>query len=253
MGCFPPCFDPSPPQPRSLRFADRSYKNHAQLTATPTAMRRLLILSLLALPASPTVAEDDNFAPLRVGITPAMESVPVRHRGEWVWIEREQSPDSRIDPEYAQTSRDCPPFCIQPIVLAEGVETLGELEFIDYLVRQGRDASVKVVDARSDAEYRSGAIPGAANVPWTDLVTEVGAVDFLIEERLADFGVTLDGGKADFTGARILVVYDNGPWCGQASGKIRALLSMGYPPQRIKWYRGGLQAWHSLGFTVITP
>ena len=216
-------------------------------------MRRLLILSLLALPASPTVAEDDDFAPLRVGITPAMESVAVRHRGEWVWVERAQNPDNRIDPEYAQTSRDCPPFCIQPMVLAEGVETLGELEFIDYLVRQGRDASVKVVDARSDAEYRSGAIPGATGVPWTDLVIEVGAVDFLIEERLTDFGVTLDGAAPDFTDARTLVVYDNGPWCGQAAGKIRALLSMGYPPERIKWYRGGLQAWHSLGLTVIVP
>jgi rhodanese-related sulfurtransferase len=208
---------------------------------------------LLLLLSAPVIADSDDFAPLRVGITPAMESVAVRHRGEWVWIERAQNADNRTHPEYAQTSRDCPPFCIQPMVLAEGVETLGELEFIDYLVRQGRDESVRVVDARSDAEYRSGAIPGAASVPWTDLVAEVGAVDFLIEERLTDFGVALDGTDADFTAARTLVVYDNGPWCGQAAGKIRALLSMGYPPERIKWYRGGLQAWHSLGLTVIMP
>ncbi len=208
----------------------------------------LMTLSLL----SPSIA-DEWLQPLRVGITPALESLAVKHQQEWVWLERNQHSNNLIHSGYALTSRDCPPFCIQPMTLAAGVDTLGELELISYLQRQSHDDTIKVIDARSSAEHRSGTIPGSTGVSWTDLVIAAGAVDFLIEERLSDFGVKLDGGTADFAQARTLAVYDNGPWCGQAASMIHALLGMGYPPERIKWYRGGLQAWHSLGLTVITP
>ncbi|CAI8238634.1 MAG: Uncharacterised protein [Arcobacter lacus] len=30
-----------------------------------------------------------------------------------------------------------------------------------------------------------------------------------------------------------------------------SLLKMGYPVAKIKYYRGGMQAWTSLGFTVV--
>jgi len=30
-----------------------------------------------------------------------------------------------------------------------------------------------------------------------------------------------------------------------------SLLNMGYPVSKIKYYRGGMQAWTSLGFTVV--
>ena len=204
----------------------------------------------------------DDFAPVQVGITPQMPGVGVLHGEAYVWVERDQNQEARIVDDYALTSRACPPFCIQPMVVADGVRTLGELETLEFMVRLGRNDTLLLVDARSNAEYRDSALPGAINVPWTDLVTAVGAVDFIIEERLDDFGVRLEQGSgdliadaraADYSGAKTLVVYDNGPWCGQAPSKIRALLAMGYPAERIHWYRGGLQAWRGLGLTVIDP
>ena len=30
-----------------------------------------------------------------------------------------------------------------------------------------------------------------------------------------------------------------------------SLLKMGYPPEKLKYYRGGMQAWTSLGLTVV--
>ncbi|HEB77112.1 MAG TPA: rhodanese-like domain-containing protein, partial [Methylothermaceae bacterium] len=34
---------------------------------------------------------------------------------------------------------------------------------------------------------------------------------------------------------------------------IQLLISLGYPADKIKWYRGGMQAWLSLGLTTEKP
>jgi hypothetical protein len=31
------------------------------------------------------------------------------------------------------------------------------------------------------------------------------------------------------------------------------LLALGYPAHKIKWYRGGMQSWKSLGLTTVFP
>jgi len=73
-----------------------------------------------------------------VGITPDMMDAKVMHGGKKVKIMRDQNNKAVVNPAFAKTSRPCPPFCIQPIVLAPGVETLGEREIIDYLVRMSK-------------------------------------------------------------------------------------------------------------------
>ncbi|MBD3816836.1 MAG: rhodanese-like domain-containing protein, partial [Halothiobacillus sp.] len=45
----------------------------------------------------------------------------------------------------------------------------------------------------------------------------------------------------------------NGPWCGQSPTNIKELVSMGYPADKIYWYRGGMQSWSNLGLTTIQP
>ena len=54
----------------------------------------------------------------------------------------------------------------------------------------------------------------------------------------------------DFDNARTLVMFCNGPWCGQSSTTIQALLKIGYSAHKILWYRGGMQDWESLGLTT---
>ena len=46
-------------------------------------------------------------------------------------------------------------------------------------------------------------------------------------------------------------MFCNGIWCAQSKRAIKELLSMGYPKEKLLWYRGGLQDWKIVGFTTI--
>ncbi|MEM7564982.1 MAG: rhodanese-like domain-containing protein, partial [Pseudomonadota bacterium] len=56
-----------------------------------------------------------------VGITPDMMDATVTHKGKSTKIMRDQNNKAVVIPAFAKTSRPCPPFCIQPIMLAPGV------------------------------------------------------------------------------------------------------------------------------------
>jgi len=47
-----------------------------------------------------------------------------------------------------------------------------------------------------------------------------------------------------------LYLFCNGLWCGQSPAAIRALLQIGYPESKLKYYRGGMNSWHSLGLST---
>ena len=207
-----------------------------------------LLTGLLLLPTAVTAGDRP------VNITPNMPHVEAEHEGKTVRIQRVPDNRNRIDPNYALTSRPCPPFCIQPKRLAEGVETVGELEVLNYLRRvTGGDESVMVVDSRTPDWLARGMIPGAVNVPYTRL--RLGRTDSeeIVSILSFDFGAESEDGLWDFRNAKTLVLYCNGPWCGQSPMSIRSLLILGYPPHKLKWYRGGMQAWKSFGLTVVTP
>lgn len=182
--------------------------------------------------------------------TPTVEAL---HLGKPVTIQREQNPSATIRAEYAVTARKCPPYCIQPMQLAEGVETLGELEVLDCLkrIRQG-EGKLMVVDSRTPDWYLKGTIPGAVNIPYAQ--DNAGQATDLpgVKRSLLDlFGVKESAGIYDFSAAYTLAIFCNGPWCGQTPNYIRTLLALGYPARKLKWYRGGMQDWCSLGLTVI--
>jgi rhodanese-related sulfurtransferase len=184
---------------------------------------------------------------LEVGITEGIESVLVTHNGKEVVIQRNQDQNNLINPEFTKTSRPCPPFCIRPINMTEGVETIVELEVLDYL----QDENSVVIDARTIAWVEKGSIPGAINLPWDIFENDTESEIFkkLLEEI---FTVTINDDEYYFNTAKTLVLFCNGSWCNQSSTSIRALLELGYPADKLKWFRGGMQAWESLGFTTVT-
>ncbi len=190
-----------------------------------------------------------------VNITPKMESVTVKHGGKSVKIMRNQNQKNTVNPAFAKTSRKCPPFCIQPSTLAPGVETIAEVEMLDYLKRMNDgDDSILVVDSRTPDWAAKGTIPGAVNLPWTKLNPAKGADPISIGEIMEDqFGARSLEGLWDYTDAKTLVMFCNGMWCGQSPNNIKNLLKFGYPAHKIKWYRGGMQNWSNLGFTVAKP
>lgn len=189
-----------------------------------------------------------------VGITSDLMSFTMTHEGEAFEIKRNQDSANEIHPNYALTSRPCPPFCLQPMILAPGVETLGELEFIAYMQRlQAGDNSIIIIDSRTEDWVKRGTIPGAINIPWTALSQSSGADIFDIALIMSDeFAVQDNGGLWDFSAAKTLVLFCNGAWCGQSPANIRTLLQYGYPADKLKWYRGGMQAWETFGLTTTT-
>ena len=57
----------------------------------------------------------------KVQITADIPHVEVQHNGKKVRIVRNPDVDKMIDPDFALTSRPCPPYCILPMHLSPGV------------------------------------------------------------------------------------------------------------------------------------
>ncbi|MDX2416080.1 MAG: rhodanese-like domain-containing protein [Xanthomonadales bacterium] len=206
-------------------------------------LSNFVVLALIFSPVS--VAEPVN-------ITPEMSSVEVLHKGKPVKIERNQDNKNTIVADYALTSRPCPRFCIRPMKLAPGVETIGELEMIDYLVAAGKPGSnILVIDSRTPDWVEKGTIPGSVNIPWTLLKEDTSdplTIAGILEER---FGAKDEDGLWNYSGVKTVVLYCNGMWCGQSPRNIMTMLKYGYPADKIKWYRGGMQNWTALGLTTV--
>jgi rhodanese-related sulfurtransferase len=226
------------------------------------------IALLLAVVGSSVSAEDD----ISVGISSDIKKVEFTHDGKKLTIMRNQEPLNTINPDFALTSRNCPPFCILPMVVAPGVDTIAELEIIEYIkTMSDGDDSIVVIDSRTPDWVARGTIPGAVNIPWTKIRPKSGATTEEIIKILTErFGVKLakdadefsvdeaiaegDTSKVfDYSKAKTLVMFCNGMWCGQSPANIKTLLKFGYPAEKIKWYRGGMQGWEILGLTTIKP
>ncbi len=216
-------------------------------------MRTTFLMSVLAL-ALTTVATSQAADEAKVKITPDIASVEVINEGQKTTISRNQDEKNTVKADFAKTSRACPPFCIQPGTLAPGVETVGELEVLDYLKKiAAGDSSIMVVDSRTPDWVEKGTIPGSVNIPWDQLnaaKSDPFTIADILEKRL---GARNQEGLWDFSGAKTLVLFCNGMWCGQSPTNIKTLLKFGYPADKIKWYRGGMQDWEILGLTTVIP
>ena len=192
-------------------------------------------------------------------IAPGLASVDVMHNGQKVTVTRTDDKSKSIPAAYQRVARNCPPFCVQPMEVVPGVDTVGELEVVGYLKRIAEgDDSVLVVDSRTSDWVGRGTVPGSINIPWNKInleVTGTWAIDAeakgLAKIMEQHFGATQGTGGWDFSNAKTLVLFCNGIWCGQSSVNIKTLAKMGYPLHKLKWYRGGMQDWVSVGLTVV--
>ncbi|MEX5597429.1 MULTISPECIES: rhodanese-like domain-containing protein [Rhodobacterales] len=193
-------------------------------------MRGMLLGLCIAAIAAPALAD-------KVGITKDMMSVTVTTPGGAVEIKRNQDPEARLGEPWTKTSRPCPNFCIQPMTPAPGVTTIGELEVLEFL----KSGEALLVDGRVRPQYEQGTIPGAMSVPYTEAA-----------DRLGEFGC-----EVDFDGwicegeVPSVVLFCNGPWCGQSPTAARRMIEAGFPAEKIYYYRGGMQSWNMLGLTVV--
>jgi len=108
---------------------------------------------------------------------------------------------------------------LQPLEVAPGVRTVGELELLE-LVAQG----AVLVDSRTDGSFGGRTLPGAVNVPHDRVLARQGELD-------------RDG---------VSVLFCNGPQCPQSPDAIRQLLQDGFPVSSLAYYRGSLHDWVTL-------
>lgn len=188
-----------------------------------------------------------NEAPTKnVMISPGVQSIQLKHDNKKVVLMRNQDKSNEIVDFYKPTHRGK----IQPMhpFKPHQVETIGELEMMTYLKQfSAGDESILIVDSRTKAWVkRSGLIPGAINIPFTEFKNTENARDIMEDQ----FDV-LVGETFDFGNAKTLVMYCNGIWCAQSPTAIKKLIAMGYPAANIKYFRGGMQNWKALGLNTV--
>jgi len=137
---------------------------------------------------------------------------------------------------------------ISPVKM-EGIETYGELEVIDYMKRAQTDKNLLLVDARMAHWYAQGTIPTSMNIPFKSF--DPTHQDFELVMDAAN--VEYNEGIYDFTNAKTLLLFCNGIWCPQSTWAIENLLKIGYPKEKLIWYRGGMYSWTSVNLTTIIP
>ena len=140
-----------------------------------------------------------------------------------------------------------------PMHLDEDLETFGELEVLVFIREMQTDGQLLLIDSRKKSWFDYRTIPGAINMPF-HYFKERENYEFHFEHALRYMGVTKDKeGEFDFSKAKTLLLFCNGPWCSQSPTMIFALLDIGYPAEKLKWYRGGMQDWLSAGMVSTRP
>lgn len=143
---------------------------------------------------------------------------------------------------------------IQPMNIAQGVLSVGEIEVLDFIKNKANVSpnAYILVDARKRDWYEQMTIPSSINIPFDEIeYDEAIPEDFERVQKLLGFEKIND--KYDFSHAKTALFFCNGAWCVQSSLAIEKLIKMGYPREKLLWYRGGLQDWLALGLSVIQP
>jgi len=136
------------------------------------------------------------------------------------------------------------------MTLDADLETYGELEVLAFIKEMQKNDNLLLIDGRTEQWYQYFTIPTAINVPFV-YIKRPKEFEFEFEDALRLFGVKiLKDNEYDFSHVKTLVIFCNAPWCSQSPDMIFALLELGYPAEKLKWYRGGMQDWLSAGMTT---
>ena len=153
---------------------------------------------------------------------------------------------------------------LQPMNLGEGIKTVGELEVLVHIKNAQKSPSKYVlVDARAKQWFKEMTIPTSENLPFNEIkyIEDADEDDFdskddykryikELETLCKVLNIKQSKEGLDFSKAKTVLLYCNAGWCSQSPNAIYKLINMGYPREKILWYRGGLQDWLIYDYTV---
>ncbi len=141
---------------------------------------------------------------------------------------------------------------ISPMKINDEIKTYGELEVIEFMQKaQSSNKNLLLIDARLPIWYHKLTIPTALNIPFPNFDHAKNPAEF--DDMLESIGVTQKDGVYDFSNAKTLLLFCNGIWCPQSTWAIENLLKLGYPANKLNWYRGGMYSWTQSNLTTIIP
>lgn len=171
-----------------------------------------------------------------INITKKLVSVDTQHLDYNVTIERKATP----------TAPSCPPFCIQPIKI-DKIKTVGELEVLDFIKEVKRKGDGLLIDVRKNSQYNEETIPSAINLPY-EMLTEESPYQ---KEVLKTLGAKKVKKGWFFKNPQKLLIFGESSFSPEASKAVKKLLKLGYPTNKILYYRGGIVSWKVVGLTLI--
>lgn len=125
---------------------------------------------------------------------------------------------------------------LQPLIPAQGVTLVGEREMLPAL----NDKDALIVDMRLENEFFVETIPTAISVPYLD-----------VESHMEELGCQRKDTQWECINGKKLYAFCNGPVCTKSPIGIRKLISLGYPAEKIFYYRGGMLVWSAIGLTMV--
>ncbi len=138
---------------------------------------------------------------------------------------------------------------IFPMQIHKNVETYGEIEVMAFIKKMQQDSTMLLIDTRDEEWYDYRTIPGAMNIHYVYIMQpKVFKEEYTAS--LVKFGISGKKKPFDFSKAKTILLFCNGAWCSQSPNMVKALLALGYPPENIKWYRGGMDDWLGLSMTT---
>ena len=140
---------------------------------------------------------------------------------------------------------------ITPMNINDAVKTVGEIEVINFIKESQTNEDMVLIDARLPSWFLQMTIPTAENIPFTYFNKDKYPDDFY--DVLETIGAKeVSTGKYDFSDAKKLLLFCNGPWCPQSTFAIKNLIKIGFPQNKLLWYRGGMYSWKMLNLTTTS-
>ena len=148
-----------------------------------------------------------------------------------------QTPDGPLVITRAKRAGGITKGFIQPLVPQPGVTPVTEIDVLYAL----NDPSTMVIDMRDDEGPLGPTIPNSYHIPYTEL-----------EDRMDELGCQQRGkSQWDCAGAFKIIAFCHGPMCVQSPAGIARIVHMGFPVNKISYYRGGMMDWEALGLTTV--